>query len=310
MKRGIALSVLSSVLFALLYYYATVLRPLDGDEIFSWRVLLALPALALLISRARAWGEIVTIARRLRSDSKLWLLLLLSAGLIGVQLWLFVWAPLHQKGLDVSLGYFLLPLVMVAVGRSFYHERLSTVQTVALAIAMLGVGHELIRVNSFSWVTALVMFGYPPYFMLRRAMRFGSLTALWFDMILLIPPAVLILHTRGGGVISRFSEMPHLFWQIPVLGLISSVALVCYFTASRILPLGLFGIMGYIEPVLLFWVAFLLLNENMSADAWWTYIPIWIAVMMIVLEGGYVWIRGDTARATAPRASKSKPPVG
>lgn len=293
MKHGIALSVLSSFLFAFLYYYVTVLRPLDGDEIFSWRVLLALPALALLISRARAWSEIIAIARRLRGDWKLWLLLLLSALLIGIQLWLFVWAPLHQKGLDVSLGYFLLPLVMVAVGRFFYHERLSTVQSVALVIAMLGVAHELVRVNSFSWVTALVMFGYPPYFMLRRAMRFGSLTALWFDMILLTVPAVLILHTRGGGVMSRFSEMPQLYWLIPLLGLISSVALVCYFSASRLLPLGLFGIMGYIEPVLLFWVAFLLLNEHMSADAWSTYIPIWVAVMLIILEGVYLWIRGN-----------------
>src|SRR5690606_17386913 len=111
MKVGIALSVLSSFLFATLYYFTSVLHPLDGLEIFAWRVLLCLPALALLISRARAWREVAGVASRLRREFRLWVMLGASAALIGVQLWIFVWAPLHQKGLDVSMGYFLLPML-------------------------------------------------------------------------------------------------------------------------------------------------------------------------------------------------------
>src|SRR3546814_13395433 len=98
-----------------------------------------------------------------------------SAALIGFKLWLFSWAPLHNKALDVALGYFLLPLVMVLTGRVFYNERLSRFQLAAVALAAIGVENELVRVDSFSWATALVMFGYPPYFMLRRALRYGSL---------------------------------------------------------------------------------------------------------------------------------------
>src|SRR3546814_4446930 len=90
-----------------------------------------------------------------------------------MQLWLFAWAPLNQKGLDVSMGYFLLPMVMVLLGRLFYGERLSRVQTMAVLVAAVGVSHELWRSGSFSWATALVMFGYPPYFMLRRWLRMG-----------------------------------------------------------------------------------------------------------------------------------------
>src|SRR3546814_18391194 len=80
-----------------------------------------------------------------------------------MQLWLFAWAPLNQKGLDVSMGYFLLPMVMVLLGRLFYGERLSRVQTMAVLVAAVGVSHELWRSGSFSWATALVIFGYPPY---------------------------------------------------------------------------------------------------------------------------------------------------
>lgn len=289
MKQGIALSILASVLFAVLYYYVTVLEPLSGTDVFSWRVLLAFPALALMISRTRGWQEVSTINGRLRHDWKLWLLLLLSAALMGTQLWLFVWAPLHQKALDVSMGYFLLPLAMVVTGRLVYRERLTPIQKLAVVSALAGVVHELYRVDSFSWVTALVVVGYPPYFVLRRAMRFSSLTGLWFDMIILVPVAIVALQMGGASIAGPFFDYPRLLGQVPLMGLISSFALACYFSASRFLPLGLFGIMGYIEPVLLFWVATLLLHESVAPDAWWTYIPIWIAVMLILVEGVYKW---------------------
>lgn len=291
MKQGVLLSVFSSTLFALLYYYVTLLQPMGGDEVFAWRVILALPALALVISRARRWPEVRAVGRRFCTEWRFAALLVLSAALIGTQLWLFVWAPLHQKALDVSMGYFLLPLVMVVVGRLFYKERLSRMQTLAVAIAAVGVMHELITVSRFSWATALVMFGYPPYFMLRRYLRIGSFSTLWFDMALLVPAAVYVLSIQDHAAWHAFSVQPRLVLLVPVMGLISSVAMVSYISASRILPLGLFGILGYVEPILLFWVALLLLNEPMSAQAWFTYVPIWIAVGLIATEGFLSWRR-------------------
>ena len=301
MKRGIVLSVFSSVLFAVLYYYATVLYPLDGGAIFAWRVLLALPALALFISRARGWKEIFHISRRLGGEWRLLFFMVLAAALLGIQLWLFVWAPLHQRAIDVSLGYFLLPLVMVVVGRLFYRERLTAVQRLAVMVAAVGVAHEVVIVGSFSWVTALVIFGYPPYFMLRRRLRFGSLAGLWFDMLFLTPAALWVLQAGGVGVIQQFIEFPRLIGLIPVLGLISSTALVSYISASRMLPLGLFGILGYVEPILLFWVAALLLHEEIAPEAWWTYVPIWIAVALIMSEGLFRWFKESTADSRTAR---------
>ncbi len=296
MKQGISLSIISSALFAGLYYYTIVLFPLTGEQIFAWRVLLALPVIAILVSRNRSWGDIAQIVRRLRCGWRLWPLLFISAALLGAQLWLFTWAPLHHKALDVSLGYFLLPLSMVVVGRYFYRERLSRVQWLAVGVAMVGVTHEFIRLGSFSWATALVMFGYPPYFMLRRALRLRSLTCLWFDMLFLMPVAVVVLTMQSPDLLDQVSQYPRLLGLIPLLGAISSAALVCYLSAGRILPLGLFGIMGYVEPVLLFWVAFLLLGEGMTASAWWTYIPIWIAVLLVGGEGLWIWVRQARAR--------------
>ncbi len=257
----------------------------------------------MLISRARGWGEVAGIARRLRREPQLWFLLALSAALIGVQLWIFVWAPLHQKALDVSMGYFLLPLMMVLTGRIFYGERLTRIQTLAVVLAAAGVTHELFRQASFSWATAVVVLGYPPYFMLRRYLRIGSLSTLWYDILFILPAALFLLSTQDTSVLAQFTAHPRLLVLVPVLGLISSAALIAYISASRLLPLGLFGILGYVEPILLFWVAYLLLGEPLSAAAWPTYIPIWLAVVLMAGEGAVRLIRDYRRRC--PTASTS-----
>ncbi|HRL23042.1 EamA family transporter RarD [Alcaligenes sp. SDU_A2] len=304
MKQGVLLSVFASSLFALLYFYATVLQPLSGEQIFAWRIVLGLPALALVITRARRWREVRWVLRHWPSNWRYFALLALAAALVGVQLWIFVWAPLHQMALDVSLGYFLLPLMMVLVGRVFYKDTLTRLQWLAVALAAVGVLHELWRVGGVSWATAVVVLGYPPYFMLRRYLRLGSLASLWFDLSFLFPAACWLLFVQDPGMWGQFLEHGRLFWQVPVLGLISSVALVSYLSSSRQLPLALFGILGYVEPVLLFWVAYLLLDEPMSPEQWWTYIPIWTAIFLVALEGGIrLWRTEHLAR----RSQRLKP---
>lgn len=298
MKQGVAFSVFSSCLFAALYYYATVLHPLSGGAIFAWRVVLALPVLALLISRARSWKSIHAVHLRLLVEWRLWAALSASGILIGVQLLLFMWAPLHGYALDVSLGYFLLPLSMVVVGRVLYGERLTSFQKAAVAMAALGVCHELLRIGSFSWATALVALGYPPYFILRRRLRLNSLVGLWFDMLFLMPLALWFLNNENPDVVAQFAGRPLLWLLVPLLGVISSIAIVSYLAASRRLPLGLFGILGYVEPVLLFWVAFLLLGESVSPGSWGTYVPIWVAVLIMATEGALA-LRKKSPRKSA-----------
>lgn len=284
MRQGIFMSVGASALFAFMYYYATLMQPFDGDIVFSWRILFGLPMMAIVVQRAHGWQDIRQTARDCRNLKFLALMLLCSA-LIGVQLWLFVWAPLHNYALDVSMGYFLLPLVMVLAGKVFYKEKLSVWQNWAVAFAVIGVAHEWWRVGTVSWPTAMVAIGYTPYFMLRNRLRLSALTGLWFDMFFLLPVALLLLQSQAAEAIQNFIDYPRLIIQAPLLGLLSAVSLSLYLAASKRLPLALFGLLSYVEPMLLFWVAFILLGESVPAAQWLTYIPIWVAVGLVAMEG-------------------------
>ncbi|WP_323113910.1 EamA family transporter RarD [Pseudomonas guariconensis] len=283
MSKGIVSSVMASCLFAVMYFYTSLMAPLDGEEIFGWRTLLTLPCLTLFMLATKDWKLVGALLARVKKTPTLLLGMIGTSWLMGVQLWLFLWAPLHGRSLEVSVGYFLLPLAMVLTGRLVYGERLSRLQKVAVACAVLGVGHELYQNGSFAWETLVVTIGYPIYFVLRRRCRTDNLGGLWCDMCLLLPWALYFV-MQGPLTPADLAEHPGLYGLIPLLGVISASALIAYVLASRLLPFSLFGLLSYVEPVLLVGVA-LLLGETIGPDQWLTYLPIWAAVLVLVLEG-------------------------
>lgn len=281
--KGFAASVLASVLFGAMYYLAPWLAPLDGEQVFGWRVLLTLPFTTALLLALGQGRRVRLLLRQAWRHPRLAAALLASSAMLGLQLWLFLWAPLHGRALPVSLGYFLLPLMMVLAGRALYAERLTPLQWLATALAGLGVAHELLRAGGLSWETWLVAGGYTAYFVMRRRMGTNHLAGHWLDMLLLVPAALwFALHTPSSW--ADVQEQTHLWLALPLLGAVSAVALALYMAAHRWLPLGLFGLLSYLEPVLLA-LAALLLGESIAPKQWPTYGPIFAAMTVLVLDG-------------------------
>lgn len=283
MLKGLAASVIASFLFGALYLLAPWLAPLDGEQVFGWRILSTLPFTTALLLLRGQWPQVQALLLRARQEPLWGLGLLASAALLGVQLWLFLWAPLHGRALPVSLGYFLLPLVMVLAGRLLFGEQLTRLQWLATVLAALGVLHEIWRAGGMSWETWLVALGYTLYFVLRRHLRTDHLGGHWLDMMLLIPAALwFVLRTPSS--FNALAQHPNLWGMVTVLGIVSAVALALYMAASRLLPLGLFGLLSYLEPALLA-LAALALGESMEPGQWPSYGPIFAAVAVLIADG-------------------------
>ena len=280
---GVASSLGASVLFATLYYYTTLLQPLTGQQVYGWRILLTAPCLAVLLLGFGRWGEVRQILVRLLAEPRLWLALPVSSALVGLQLWLFMWAPINGHGLDVSLGYFLLPLTLVLTGRLVFGEAVSRLQRLACLLAMVGVGNELLLATSLSWPVWAVALGYPLYFALRRWIGTANLGGLWLDLAISLPVAATFA-LADGDTLQAVVESPRMLALIIGLGALSAVALALMIIAGKRLNLALFGLLSYVEPVLLVVVA-LLLGESIAPDQWLTYGAIWAAILVLVLEG-------------------------
>lgn len=285
MFKGVALSILASVTFGVLYFYTKLLGDLDSQQTFGWRIIATLPFLTLFMFFSGDFAHVRNIYQRMMMQPALLILLLITSALTCFQLWLFLWGPMNGRGLQVSLGYFLLPLVLVLAGSIFYKEKLSKFQMVAVAFAVLGVGHELWRLGSIAWETISVALGYSLYFLIRKAIKTDNLGGFWWDILICIPVAIYFTQ-MGVNAYGQFIEIPSLFLVVAGLGALSAIGLGSYILASRYLPMVLFGLLSYLEPVLLA-LASLALGESISADEWLTYIPIWCAVGVLVLEGSW-----------------------
>lgn len=283
MVKGIAYSVLASITFGVLYFYTQLLGALDSEQTFGWRIIATLPVLTLFMWLTGDLIHIKTIFKRILKKPILLLFLMTTSVLTSAQLWLFLWAPMHGRGLQVSLGYFLLPLVLVLAGSFLYGEKLSKFQYVAVSFAVFGVGHEIWRLGSMAWETALVALGYAAYFILRKKIQTDNLGGFWWDLLIILPVAIFFTQT-GDASFTKFLEHPGLILVVIGLGLLSAIGLGSYILASRYLPLIIFGLLGYLEPVLLA-LASLLMGEKIGAEEWLTYIPIWLAVLVLVIEG-------------------------
>ncbi|WP_205340330.1 EamA family transporter RarD [Denitrificimonas caeni] len=280
--RGVALSFFASCIFTIIPAYVLLLTPLDGVQVFAQRVIWSLPAVFILLMLAGRGPALKHCVQRLVREPRLVVAMVLAAALMGVQWLMFVWAPLTGHMLDLTLGYFLMPLVLVLAGRLFYNEYLRNLQRIAVLFALVGMLHELWRIGGLSWVTVVCALGYPPYFMLRRWMGFDAFSGFFLEMLVMLPVAVYLIVSFAP--INVFTDTPQLWYLLPGLGLISTFAFAAMLGASRLLPLGLLGILSYVEPVLLFLFSVLWIGEAVESEQWWTYVPIWIAVILVIFD--------------------------
>ncbi len=286
--RGVVVSVGSSLSFGLIYFLTPLLHPMSGEAVWALRALVTLPFVALVLVASREWRRVVEIGYRIRRRPVLLLGILASAALLSLQLWVFSWAPLNGRAMQVALGYFLLPLALVLVGRLIYKDRMAWWQWAAAGVAAVGVLYELLRVGGISWETLLVCLGYPVYFVLRRSMGTGHLGGMWWEFACMLPFAIVVtVREFADGTV--LAANPSLWWSAPAVSLFAAFALLLYLVASRLLSMSLFGLLSYVEPALLV-VASMLMGERIARGEWFTYGAIWAAVLMLVV-GGAVELR-------------------
>lgn len=217
--------------------------------------------------------------------------------LVASQMWLFSWAPAHGHALDASLGYLLLPIVLVLVGRIGFKETVSGMQWLAVAMAVAAVGLKVVATAAVSWVTFAVCFGYALYFALRRRFGLDSTAAFGAEVALTVPVAVLLI------VVCQGSSSWGGHAAVLFAGLAGALAMSAYVAASTMLSMPVFGLLTYVEPVLMFIVA-LLLGERLTALDAVVYTLLAVALTVLAIAGfrsaGRARIAGQRARGAVP----------
>ncbi|EPY98891.1 EamA family transporter RarD [Mannheimia haemolytica] len=265
MLRGILASLAANVLFGAVYYFAILLRPLEGEAMFGFRIVVVIPFILLAIILFKQQSAFADLLQKIRQNPPLVLVILLLALNTGVQLWLFLWAPNHGQALQVSFGYLLLPIVAVALGKMVFKEHFTRLKWLSLLFAVIGVGSSLFFNSTISWATWVAGLGYPLYITLRRYFQINTLATFFVELLLVLPVALYYLSQVEMTPI--VAENPQIYFYLGLLGLVSGSAFILYILSSNLLPINVLGLLGYVEPLVMLLISFAI-GEKLDANSY------------------------------------------
>jgi len=262
-----------------LYFWR--LRAVDAVELVAHRILWGLPLLALLITARRGWRryrDAVVDIRSLR-------ILLGTTVLISINWFVFVYAIVTNRATEASLGYYINPLVSVALGMIVLKERLRLAQWGALVLAAGGVAYLTIASGSPPWLSLLLAFSFGFYGLLRKQMRADSITGLSVEMTLLLPFAIVYLGAatlRGDSAFTAGDD-----WAAALAlaaGLITIAPLIWFASAARILRLSTIGFMQYMAPTGQLLIAIFVFQEPFTTARAVAFSAIWAALAVYTAD--------------------------
>jgi chloramphenicol-sensitive protein RarD len=260
-----------------------------GISPIYWKALRAVPALEIILHRM-VWSffflvPLVIIMRRWQEfkdalkNYRTLLILLFTALIVGGNWLLYIWAVNNDYLLQASLGYFINPLVNIVLGMAFLKERLRPPQIVAVLLAAAGVLYLTIYYGEFPWIALTLAVSFGIYGLIRKIAPVGSLVGLTVETLLLSIPALgylFYLDSHGAGSFLRVS----LKLDLLLMGCaIATATPLLFFTlGARRLYLSTVGLLQYIAPSCMFFLAVFLFREPFAKAQVVTFLFIWTAL--------------------------------
>jgi len=281
MLKGMFFCITANFLFGLGYYFAILLRPLNGETMFGFRIIVLIPFILLAILLFKQIQNFKQLWQKIKENPPLIFILLLLALNIGVQLWLFMWAPNNGQAIPVSIGYLLLPIVAVALGKIVFKEHFTLLKWLSLIFAIIGVSTNIILTGSFSWATLVAGIGYPLYITLRRYFNINNLATFFVELLLVTPFALYFISQTNMQLI--LMENHYLYAILALFGLVNGIAFIFYIASSNLLPVNVLGLLGYMEPLVMLAISFII-GESLDSKSYILMICLAISITLLTID--------------------------
>jgi chloramphenicol-sensitive protein RarD len=274
-RGGLLYGLSAYVIWGFIPLYFWALSAVPPLIILCHRILWSVLFLGVVVSIRREWGLIWPVLRGRRNVS------LLSAGamLIAVNWLVFIYAVSKRQLLQASLGYFINPLLSIALGMIFLRERLRGAQWVAVAVALLAVLNLAWRGGGFPWVAISLAGSFGFYGLVRKKVDVNSLHGLLIESAILLPLALGLL-----AALPLAHPSPRTWGLLSLSGVITAVPLLCFGAALRRLKLSTMGFLQYVGPTLQFLVALGLLHEPLDRAKLGSFALCWLAIAVYVAD--------------------------
>ena len=294
MPAGLLAAALSYALWGLFPLYFHQVAEVPALEIVLHRSVWSLVFVLGLLAVLRRWAWVRVVLKPPRTLG----VFAASAVLVSTTWLVFVWALNNGRVMEASLGYFINPLVNVALGMLFLHEKLRPAQRWALGVAAAGVAWLTWTAGVPPWIALALALSFGLYGLLRKTAPLGALEGLALETALLAPlavPALAWLSSHGGALAG--ASGPTWAWLL-FAGPLTAIPLLLFAHGARRVTMATLGLLQYLAPTIQFALAVWVFHEPLKPERLVGFVLIWIALGLYSAES--LWrLRQPAAPATA-----------
>jgi chloramphenicol-sensitive protein RarD len=257
--------------------------PTGALELVSHRVVWSLVFCAGLLAFTGGFGRTWKIMRSPRTFG----LLVLASVLIAINWTTFIYGVETNQLVEISLGYYLNPLISIGLGVIFLGEKLRPLQWTAVGFGLLAVIIVGIGLGRMPYLSFMVALSFGLYGLVKNKVggQVGALEGMTVESIVLAVPSAIYLIVLGSIGLQTFTGFGgwHVF-VIIVTGPATAIPLILFSAAARRIPLSWVGMFQYITPTIQFILGITVLGEAMSTPRWIGFFIIWIAVILLCTD--------------------------
>lgn len=277
---GVLSGILANVLLGLSSVFWKYIGSLSAVALLSYRVYLSLLTVFLVVYAGR---ELRPFFAQL--NIRLLFLHAVAAMLIAINWGTFIWASVHGRVLESSLGYLVAPILSVTIGIIVYKEPVTVFKAIAVVVMLISVMSLLALSNDLDVRVYLgIGLAWGFYSCLKKVTSLNVFSGLLLESLVLSFFCTLIF------VFSDLSmTIPDDFglWRTLLVfscGVVSIVPLALFSFSAKRLSVMSMGLSQFVLPITQFFVATIIYKQTASPVTIVALLAVLIGLLIVVLE--------------------------
>jgi chloramphenicol-sensitive protein RarD len=291
-NKGVIYALTAYGLWGIAPLYFKYIDYIPAPEILMHRIIWSFALLLLMVLIGGQVGEVKKVLKMPKQLS----VLACTSVLVGFNWLIFIWAVNDGRLLEASLGYFINPLLNVALGMIFLRERLPKLQLFAVGLATFGVVIQLVVYGSIPWVSLLLAGTFGVYGLLKKKVNLKAVTGLFVETAILLPVALIYWAQLSSETGDFTRNELSLNVVLICAGIVTTLPLLAFSAAATRIPFYMLGLFQYIGPSAMFIMAITLFSEELDQTKLTTFAFIWLALIVFVFD---IWRQSRKAKLSA-----------
>ena len=284
-RRGVVAGVFCYLLWGLFPMYWKLLDEVNSFEIIAHRIIWCFATTVIFCAIARL--DLPGLLKQRRA----WRFLVPAALFITLNWSIYIFAVNTDHVVETAIGYYINPLVSVVLGIVVFHEKLSPLKIVAVALCTIGVVYFTVNYGQFPWIAIALALSFGIYGAIKKKGGYPATTAIAFENTVMLLPAILfaiaLAHVTGTHAFAANLDTTHGIYLTVLLilgGPATAIPLILFAKAANLIPLSLLGFMQYLSPTLALLTGVFLFGEPFTLAHAVCLGCIWVGIALVTID--------------------------